>query len=250
MSLRSNLKSATLWFGTILKGNRKSKILYYHDVYSSKNHKALDADICMGTHLDLFKEHIRVIHEEGFKIVSRITAPENQVCIMFDDGFNGVWECREYFYENNICPTIFLPVEYIGKAENGILTEPQILELQAHGFCFECHGWSHKVLTEFNDRELERELTESKKFLGKMLSKEITGICMPLGYFSSHLLMKIKEAGYTHIYSCLPGNYYDAPLGLLTRNLCQSATPWELRMILRGGNELLKHRYLSMHQLG
>lgn len=247
MNVRSLAKLSTMWCSSMIKRNRGSKILYYHDVYESENYRALDADIQMGTHISLFKKHIEAIRKEGFEIVPRITEPEGQVSIMFDDGFKGIWECRQYFYDNNIKPTVFLPVAFIGRKDKGILSADEILELQSHGFNFESHSWSHIQLTGFNDKELVHELNDSKTALSELLSKDVTGLCMPLGFFTPHLLEKISEAGYKDIYSCIPGNYFDRPFGTITRNLCQYASPLEVKLILHGGNEMLKSRYAKMH---
>lgn len=249
MNIRKIIKLSLLKVSSVMHHNNCSKILYYHDVFSTTNYKALDADVCMGTPIKLFSKHVEVIRAEGYEIVPRITKPNGQVAIMFDDGFRGVWECRRFFYDNDIKPTIFLPVAYIGKTDNGIMTKDEILELQSNGFNFECHGWSHVQLTKFSDDELVRELSDSRAYLSKMLSKDVKGICMPLGLFSDHLLEQIRKYGYTDIYSCLPGNYTDGPFGLHTRNLCQFASPTEVKLVLRGGNESLKNRYLKMHHI-
>lgn len=245
--VKAIIKHGIMWLSTKKHGGRGSKILYYHDVFSTINHKALDADIQMGTPLSVFKEHIRIIRENEYEIVPKITKPEGQVAIMFDDGFNGIWECREFFYTNNITPTIFLPVEFIGNSSKGILSKEQIIELQSHGFIFESHGWSHRPLTDVPAEELEKELKESRNFLSDLLGKQISGICFPLGYFSENLIKKAKNAGYTELYSSIPGNIDDLPFGMLHRNLCQFASARELRLILRGGNELLKQRYEKQH---
>lgn len=247
MNLRSFIKETVLLTGSIIHHNRGSKILYYHDVYTTTNYRALDADIRMGTHIDMFKKHVEIIHNEGFEIVPRITRDEGQVAIMFDDGFRGIWECRNYFYDNDICPTIFLPAAYLGHTDLGLLSIDEIIQLQSHGFIFECHGWSHSPLTRFSDKELDHELGDSRRMLSDILSRDVRGLCMPLGFFSEHLVSKIKEYGYEDIYSCIPGNHSFRPFGLITRNLCQYASPQEVKLILRGGNELLKKRYAKLH---
>ena len=222
MVIKEEIRLMLLYASSILYRNHKSKILFYHDVYDTVNYKALDANVYMGTPLCLFKKHIETIRKEEYAIVPHITKSEGEVEIMFDDGFRGIWECREYFYEQGICPTVFLPVDYIGRKDEGILTIEEILELQQHGFIFECHGWSHKELTQFNDKELEHELADSKAELGKMLNRDVTGLCMPVGLFSDHLLKEIKKYGYEEVYSCIPGNYDYRPHGFLrTLNLCQ-----------------------------
>lgn len=246
--MKNLIKLFLLFVSSIFHRNHKSKVLFYHDVYDTVKYKALDADVYMGTPLSLFKKHIETIRKGGYQIVPHITKSEDEVAIMFDDGFRGIWECREYFYEQGIFPTIFLPVEYIGRKGEGIMTIEEILELQQHGFIFECHGWSHKELTQFDDKELERELGASKAELEKILNKRVTGFCMPVGLFSDHLLEEIKKYGYEEVYSCIPGNYDFRPHGFLrTRNLCQFASPLEVKLILRGGNELIKGRYEQLH---
>lgn len=247
MNPKELIKKTLMLTSSLFYNNHGSKILYYHDVYRTINYRALDADINMGTPLDLFKRHVDVIRREGYEIVDRITQPKAQVAIMLDDGFRGIYECRDYFYKNNIQPTIFLPAGFIGAVDKGLLSVDEILDLQSHGFNFECHGWSHIPLDILESKDLNRELIDSKILLSKILGKEVNGICMPLGFFTTELLEKIKIAGYSEIYSCIPGCITDRPLGLITRNLCQYASADEVRLILRGGNGLLQNRYMKMH---
>lgn len=246
MNLKSAVKLGLLWFGAMRHRNRGSKVLYYHDVYKTVNYKALDADINMGTPLELFKKHIDVIKAEGYEIVPHITKPEGQIAIMFDDGFRGIWECRDYFYKNGISPTIFLPVEFIDRTDLGMLTLQEIKELQNLGFSFQSHTWSHRPLTSVPSDELHHELEDSRKKLAELLDENVTALCMPLGFFTPQLIDRIKQAGYSEIYSCLPGNVDDKPFGLITRNLAQYVSPKDLKLILRGGNESLKKRYLKL----
>ena len=246
MSIKSILKNSIMWVGSKIYNNRGSKILYYHDVFKTTNFRALDADIKMGTPLELFKKHIEVIRADGYKIVDDFTNPKGQVAIMFDDGFRGIWECRDYFYKEGICPTVFLPYEFIGRIDLGMLSIDEIMELQEHGFIFQSHTWTHRPLTSVQEKEILHELIDSKKELSILLGKEVDSLCMPLGLFTPRLVEMIKDAGYSKVYSCLPGNYNDAPFGLIARNLVQYASPFEVRMILRGANDIFKNRYLKL----
>lgn len=244
--MKKLIKLFLLWISSLINRNHKSKILYYHDIYKTVNYKALDVDVYMGTHIDLFKKHVEIIRKEGFEIVQQITKPEGQVAIMLDDGFRGIYEVRNFFYKNNILPTIFLPAGHLG--EDGLLTKEEILELQNNGFKFECHSWSHEDLTQFSDEELQRELGDSKKNLSNLLGKTVREICLPIGYFSDHLIEQLKLYGYKEVYSSIPGNYVEPIHGWLrTRNLCQFSSPAEVKYILRGGNQIIKRRYEKMH---
>lgn len=247
MLLRLFFKYLFLVMGYIFKYNRSSKILFYHDIYASSSYKSYDCDILMGTSLDLFKKHLLVIKRSGYKIVTYITHPENEVAIMFDDGFRGIWDNRDFFYEQGICPTVFLAVELIGK--DGFLTESEILELQSHGFIFECHSWSHTNLAIKSEKELVRELGESRAYLSKLLGKDVKEICLPIGYFSDFLINQLQLYGYNEIYSSIPGNYYERCYkGMRPRNLCQFASPYELKLILHGGLNLIRCKYERMHR--
>lgn len=247
MNPKALVKNSIMLASSLFRQNHKSRTLYYHDVFKTVNYSALDADLRMGTPLELFKQHIEIIRAEGYEITDRITKHESQVAIMFDDGFRGIWECRDYFYINDIRPTVFLPVEYVGQTDKGILSLDEILELQDHGFSFQSHGWTHRPLTSVSESELDHELTDSRNHLSKMLGREVTALCMPLGYYNPSLLNRIRQAGYTDIYSCVPGPADQHPLGMNTRNLCQYASPRELRLILRGGGDMLANRYLKLH---
>lgn len=226
--------------------NRKSKILFYHDVFINQSYSSLDTDIPLGTPISIFMQHINAIRKEGFEIVANITQPENQVCIMFDDGFRGIWDNRDFFLEQNLKPTVFLAVDLIGK--DGFLTKDEILELKnKYGFIFQCHSWHHIDLSQCNDEELVVELKKSKDELSKLLCYEVNALCLPKGFFSNKLLNGNNIKGYNEIYSSIPGNYDEFVLGMRRRNLCQFASAYEVRLILRGGNELLKNRYLRLH---
>lgn len=248
MNIKHLSKSIILQLGSVLFRNHNSKILYYHDVCIGKGYKSLDTSSLMGTSIELFKEHIKVIHQEGYKIVPKISNNYGEVSIMFDDGFRGIWENRKFFYDNNIRPTVFLPVSYVGQVDKGILSLDEILELQNHGFIFESHGWTHDSMECKSKEELVKELGESKKYLSRFLHKQITELCLPVGYFSDFLISEIKKYEYETIYCSIPGNFCDKIHGILTpRILCQFATPREIKYFLRGGGEILKHRYVKQH---
>lgn len=248
MSISRIIKMCLLTVGSMIFRNKKSKILFYHDFHVGEGYVAPDCGVVMGTQLDAFKKHLEVIKKEGYTIVPKITKEEGEIAIMLDDGFRGVYENRQFFYDNNICPTIFLAVDLIEK--DGFLTKDEILELQDHGFIFECHSWSHTNLANKSDKELKRELGESKEYLSKLLGKEVTEICLPIGYFSDHLLEQLRAYGYKEIYSSIPGNYSDRIHGYIrARILCQFASPKELKMFLRGGSKLIRGRYEKRHHV-
>ena len=246
MSALKIIKLALLSIGAVFASRKRSKILYYHDICSIRFYESPDTDVIMGTPIELFKKHIEIIKKRGYKIIQEISNDNLEVAIMFDDGYRGIWDNRDYFYENNICPTVFLAVDLIGKPN--FLNIEEILELQNHGFKFECHSWSHKSLARLTPEILKKELGDSKDYLSKILNKDVTEICLPLGYYSDSLLQEIKKYDYKKVYSSIPGSIKVKIAGVMeTRNLCQFASPLELKLILDGGGEILKKRYIKQH---
>ena len=238
--IKTIIKNIIFLLGVIFNYNKKSKVLYYHDVHRDESYTD------MSTSIELFKNHIKAISESGFKVVPSITDEKRQVAIMFDDGFRGIYDCREYLYANKICPTVFLAVSLIGQP--GYLTVEEIKELQEHGFNFQSHGWRHIDMTSLSAEELKLELVEARLKLGEILGKKINQICLPIGYFSDGLLKMIQEEGYDDVFSSIPGNYGDKIFGMRRRNLVQSSSKFQVSLILKGGMSLISGRYLKLHK--
>jgi peptidoglycan/xylan/chitin deacetylase (PgdA/CDA1 family) len=166
--------------------------------------------------------------------------------ICFDDGFQGIWDTRNFFIANNIYPTVFIAVELIGT--NGYLGKEDILSLQSLGFNFQSHAWSHTDLTKFSEHQLKHELNDSQEYLSDFLGKEVNEICFPQGHYSEKVYKASIDAGYKKLYTCIPGNYHDnIGKNLLTRNLVQFSSPSELKSILNGGLKVMRRRYTKLH---
>lgn len=196
----------------------------------------------MGTPLDIFKTHIESAREMGFSFVPEITESENQLQICFDDGFRGVWETRNFFFDERIFPTIFLAIDLIDR--EGYLKKNEIRELQEHGFRFQSHTWSHKNLTKFTDSELEHEIGDSKSELEKILGKEVDELCFPQGFFSQRVIKIALTSGYKKLYTSLPGGRFEStgidPIEkLICRSFAQGIRLQDFRATLHGGDRAL-----------
>ena len=213
--------------GGILR-DHSSKVLFYHDIYKhTKN-------TFMATPLSSFQRHLDVIADNGVVIASNITQADKEVQICFDDGFKGIWECRDLWKELHWRPTIFIAVELIG--QDGYLSKEQIKELSKDGFIFQAHGWSHQILTQFSQNELRREIYDSKKYLEDFLELPVTDFCFPVGYFSKCVMDACNDAGYQRMYSSIPGNYFRPVFpNVIRRNLIQFYDDAEFKAVLMGG---------------
>jgi hypothetical protein len=201
----------------------------------------------MGTPVETFKKHIDVIKESGFSIEEDITEPNNQIMICFDDGWAGLYEYKELFISQKIFPTIFLAVDLIGK--NGYMNLMQVLELQALGFNFECHTWSHCYLPLLDEKQLKHELLDSKKELEQLLHKDIEAICFPRGMFSDRIIDFAIEAGYKKLYSSISGSYYKLlkTKKVICRNLVQYLSPKNLKFTILSESPIMTNRSIKLH---
>lgn len=226
-----------LW-GTLFYHNRKSKVLYYHDVSKSYTD--------MGTPLSLLRSHLEVIKANGFSIVERIMEPNNQVMIAFDDGWKGLYDNRDFFIAENINPTIFIAVDLIGK--DGYMTKEQIIELSGIGFHFQAHAWTHTGLPDHHGEDLIHEVSDSKVKLESMFSHSFDQICFPQGRFSDEVIEACLSSGYQLMYTSLPGSYYDfEDKKLICRNLVQNTPSNHIQLILTGDVPYLRKRYIKQH---
>lgn len=240
MSIKEVIRTMLLVTGSLLYRNRKSKILYYHDFHD----KIVYTE--MGTSLSLFKKHLKTILAEDYQIVRNIDKDENQVAIMLDDGFRGVWDCREFFFENKIQPTIFIAKSLVGT--EGYLTENEIRHLDKKGWNFQSHTVSHLNLKKFSPEQLKYELKESKRYLEEVLGHPVNALCAPQGHFSNRVCEEAYRAGYDLFYSSIPGDIIDRMTDfsfVRTRNLCQRLNPLQFKLVLLGGYKIFQGIYFK-----
>lgn len=238
-SIKDKAKYILNFFGFVFHHNRRSKIVYYHDVSVRYTE--------MGTPLGLIDKQIDEMRACGFEIVPHITCHYNQVMIAFDDGWKGLYDEKDYFITQGIRPTIFIAVDLIGK--EGYMSIDEIRELQDKGFIFESHTWSHKGLPDFKtDTELQHELIDSKRRLEDLLDKEITSLCFPQGRFSFKVIEMSQKAGYKNLYSSLPGGVYDLEDdGILCRNLFADVPLNQVKYVLEGVSCLYRRKLKIEH---
>lgn len=226
-------------FGRLFCFNRKSKVLYYHDV-SGPDGKSYTP---LSTPYSLFIEHMSALPRYG-DVVNEITQPDRQFLIAFDDGFKGVYDNRQYFIENRIYPTIFVAKKLIGT--EGFMDESQIVELSRLGFNIQSHSVSHCDLSSLDERLLQEELVESKSYLEALLGKEVTEICCPMGYYNDKVIQEAQIAGYRHIYLSYPAPVETGQF-VRGRYFCQSLNVHQFKLVLSGGMDILRNRYIKQH---
>ncbi len=236
--MKKTLKKLIFRFLATACRNDGPKVVYYHDVGTEHT--------SMGTPVKLFRAHFEAAREKGFmfkETIEELTGTR-QLLLCFDDGFRGIWDERSWFVSAELHPTIFIAVDLVGN--HGYLTWDEIFRLQAQGFHFQSHTWSHRPLTEVPSGEWKHELEDSRRELSNRLGRTVDSLCFPCGLFSSAIVDAAVSAGYRHLFASFPG-CVDPHGVLVPRNLTQFVDSSSFLDILHGAMIPLKGYYLHRH---
>ena len=247
--MRSGLKRFVFKVLATLAPNNGPKVVYYHDIHKDRPFTS------MSTSLDLFKQHVSVAQRCGFSFVSTLPSNKNEIQVVLDDGFRGVWDVREELLQFGILPTICIICDFVGRPN--YLSWDEIRELRDMGFQFAGHTWNHKSLTDCRThQEMEEELVRPRIYLKDELGMDINSFCFPRGRFSHETIRACVQAGYENLYTSIPGIVREFPARyvdtlerrvLVPRNLVQFATPMEYKSILFGAASYFWRRYMHIH---
>ncbi len=121
--------------------------------------------------------------------------PKKAVAITFDDGYYGQYKwAYPLLKKYGLNATFFIITDNVGKP--GVLTWPQIKEMNDNGMVIGSHSLSHPNLNAIGDEQLRRELTDSKKILEEKIGKKVDLLAYPGGNYNAHVIDFVKEAGY------------------------------------------------------
>jgi len=89
---------------------------------------------------------------------------------------------------------------------NGYMDWEQIRQLRDAGMVIGSHGMTHRILTELDDKELDYELSESKKLLEKNLGQPIDYLSIARGFHNKKIIDKVREIGYRAVFTSNPSD--------------------------------------------
>lgn len=113
--------------------------------------------------------------------------------VTFDGAYKSLWENRNKLY--NIEPILFIQGNTVGT--DGVMDWNEIMELRIkYGFTLGWHGWSHRRLTELEDRPIQRELWSP-------ILMDV--YAYPHGDWDDRVAKLVREAGYLRAYSTTQG---------------------------------------------
>jgi len=207
-----------------------------------------------------FVRHIDEILKRARPILSdHITPLENSqhhVAVTFDDGFQSVLNnALPAMRKRKIPATIFVPTAYLGKppgwipntthvnADEVVLTEEQLRQLQDDLTTIGSHSDSHPKLTEISEDRAIKELINSKKALEGILRRRIALLSLPYGAYNESILELSRKAGYERVFLNTPTFHSSKIDEFLRGRIATSPDDWmiEYRLKLLGAYKWLPY---------
>lgn len=197
-------------------------ILLYHRIALPKLHSAVAGQYVAPC---LLKSQILYLKKKQWQPVSLLESLHTRdsfssdiFAITFDDGYLSVYDrAFPILMEAEVSATVYVVTSQIGGTnlwDHGLgdciedmMTQEQIIELHKAGFEIGSHTLSHPHLPQLTDKELEREISDSKKHLEDMLGNEVQSFAYPYGEYDSRVRDKVIEAGYKNAVSTKLGTY-------------------------------------------
>ncbi len=159
---------------------------------------------------DKFSRFVELLAQQGISVCTLNEALINdgateKIVITFDDGFQSFYTGAFPLLEMHaIKVTIFPIAGFIGSSSlwdvlprQAHLTKEQVKEISKHGHEIGSHTMTHADLTFLDEKELVRELLDSKHFLEDMIGKPVTSLSFPFGSWNRKVWEKAQSLGYT-----------------------------------------------------
>ena len=191
-------------------GPQSVPVLMYHSITDDPE-PGVGGYYRLNTPPSLFREHLRILKDEGFTVVDLATAfkglnhsvnPETKAnpdqrgrklaVITFDDGFRdfltAAWPALVEF---GFTATVFLPTAFIGNDRltfktRECLTWEEVRELRKQGVSFGSHTINHPKLWELDPVTFATELRESRDCIERELGEPIHSFAHPYAFPGNH----------------------------------------------------------------
>lgn len=121
--------------------------------------------------------------------------PSKPVMITFDDTREeqlsiGAAEMKKYGFKG----VFFIMTISINRPK--YMTKEQIKSLSDSGNVIGAHSWDHHMVTKYEGKDWENQLTKPKKKLEEIIGKPVTYFAYPDGIWNSAAITEIKNNGY------------------------------------------------------
>jgi peptidoglycan/xylan/chitin deacetylase (PgdA/CDA1 family) len=219
-----------LGFIIVLENNYVFPIAMYHSVnpHAKWQNRLAVKESSFERQMQYLRKHnytIVNLKKLSEMINNKVKISRKTIAITFDDGFKDNYTYAfPILKKYGIPATIFLIVDEIGRADR--LNWDEIREMQNSGLItFGSHTLKGDALTKVNDdKELRRQVFESKRILEEKLGREVYAFSYPIGAFNDKIKELVNEAGYKLAVVTSPGKKYANNDILALKRLRISAT--------------------------
>jgi len=129
--------------------------------------------------------------------------PERAVAITFDDGSEtDLLVAAPILSEFGFTATSYITSGWLGRP--GFLVPSQLCELSSLGFEIGSHSMTHAYLTDLEEVDMRREISDSKLQLEQILGKPVEHFSCPGGRFDARVARVAREAGYRTVSTSEP----------------------------------------------
>ena len=127
------------------------------------------------------------------------TSGSGKIVLTFDDGeMNNYEQAFGVLKKYGFPAYFFIIADRIGL--NGYLGWGELKELHEAGMVIGSHGFSHEILTNLLDTQIDEELQASKKYLERNLGIVVDTISIPRGFCDDNIIQRAYNAGYKRIF--------------------------------------------------
>jgi peptidoglycan/xylan/chitin deacetylase (PgdA/CDA1 family) len=169
-------------------------VLTYHEILP------LGSQYLYGVTQAQFQEHLVVLASSA----SPLSSGKQAALITFDDGHRSNFEQAFPLLEQfGLKAVFFVLAGSVGKSDK-YLSWDQARQMVSAGHRVQSHGWSHRLLTQCSQGDLEQELTRSKLGLEDHLGVEVMAISTPGGRWNDRIMNACASVGYKYLYHSNP----------------------------------------------
>jgi peptidoglycan/xylan/chitin deacetylase (PgdA/CDA1 family) len=143
--------------------------------------------------------HVWLSQERYLAVLDAIHG-RHDVRISFDDSFRtDIDVALPALLERGMTATFFVLAGRLHHPEH--LAETDLVRLREAGMTIGSHGMDHRNWRRLDAGELTRELEDARGVLAAAVNAPVTRTSVPFGAYDRHVLGRLRDAGYDHVYT-------------------------------------------------
>jgi peptidoglycan/xylan/chitin deacetylase (PgdA/CDA1 family) len=149
-----------------------------------------------------FAAHMKILADSGYHTISPAqlydylvynkALPNKPVMITFDDSRVEGYTIAAPILEKYGFRGVFFIMTITYNKKN-YLSKDQIAQLAKAGHTIGLHTWDHTMVTKYNDADWQKQLTDAKKGLEKVVGKPVEYWAYPYGIYDHKAAVKLSE---------------------------------------------------------